>query len=85
MVFLMRANIKDVESFWDNNPVHSVEIPLLHDLTAFSSQCDFLRWNSYDIFAKTNFYKALFWEGKKILVMQVVGQAFVLVIMLEMV
>ena len=63
----MQTNIEDVERFWDNNPVHSVEIPLLDDLKMFSSQCDLLRWNNYDVFTKTNFYEALFGDGKKIL------------------
>ncbi|MDP6485576.1 MAG: class I SAM-dependent methyltransferase [Alphaproteobacteria bacterium] len=61
------TSIKDAEHFWDNNPVHSIEIPHLDDLKLFSEKCDFLRWNNYDIFTKTNFYEALIGKGYRIL------------------
>ena len=49
-------SIKDVKNYWEQNPIHSVEFPILADLRTYLEEIDNLRWNDNERWAKRHFY-----------------------------
>ncbi len=59
--------IQDVNTYWDENPVHSVEFSDSSDFDAYIKQIDTIRWNENERWAKNDFYEFPTGHGKRLL------------------
>jgi len=62
-----KASLEQVQEFWDNNPVHSVEFPEQIGTKAYFDQIDSLRWADNERWAEPVFYNLPLAKEVKIL------------------